>query len=62
MTLKEKQAYEDTENLRKILHQLEGRKFKLDCGHHFTVSHHLGNDIMIHNGKHLKIVCSLCSY
>ena len=36
---------------------LAGRKFRLDCGHHFTFGHHLGNDITIYNGKHLKIMC-----
>ena len=62
MTQEEKSRYEDPEILRHILQQLKGRKFRLDCGHHITFGHNLGNDITIYNGKTARIVCSLCGY
>ncbi|MDY6953109.1 MAG: hypothetical protein SWE60_16495 [Thermodesulfobacteriota bacterium] len=62
MTKKQKEAYEDTDVLREMLSRLRGRKFKLDCGHHITLGHFLGNDITIYNGKKLKIICSQCGY
>jgi hypothetical protein len=63
MTVKEKEKYEDTDSLREMLMKLKGRKFKLDCGHHVTIGHHLGNDLTIYNGSHeLKIICSQCGY
>ena len=62
MTQQEKSRYEDPEILRQILLQLKGRKFRLDCGHHITFGHNLGNDITIYNGKTARIVCSLCGY
>ena len=63
MTKEQEKEYEDTDTLREILlNALEGMKFKLDCGHHLTVGHHLGNDITIYNGKKLKIICSQCGY
>ena len=62
MTNKEWEIYEDTETLRKVLTELNGRKFRLDCGHHVTLGHHLGNNITIYNRKKPKIICSLCGY
>jgi len=63
MTKEQKKAYQEPEILREILHRvLKGKKFTLDCGHHVTIGHHLGNDITIYNGKDLKFVCTLCSY
>ena len=62
MTKKEKDVYEDTEALRKVLTELKGRKFRLDCGHYVTLGHHLGNNITIYNRKTPKIICSLCGY
>ena len=62
MTREQKETYEDTEMLRKILRKLEGRKFRLDCGHHVTFGYFIGNDITIFNGKNPKIICSQCSY
>ena len=62
MTQEEKARYHDTDELRKILMQLKGRKYRLDCGHHATICHNLGNNITIYNGKNPKIICSLCSY
>jgi hypothetical protein len=62
MTRKQKDIYEDTDELRQILNRIKGRKFKLDCGHHVTFGHFLGNDITIYNGKQPKIICSQCGY
>ena len=62
MTRKQKDNYEETDRLREILKELKGRKFRLDCGHHVTFGHFLGNDITIRNGKEPKIICSLCGY
>ncbi len=63
MTREEKGAYQETDLLRAILFKtLEGRKFKLDCGHHITFGHHLGNNITIYNGKEFAVICSQCGY
>ena len=62
MTQEEESRYEDTDALRKTFADLKGRKFRLDCGHHVTVGHNLGNDITVYNGKTARIVCSLCGY
>jgi hypothetical protein len=63
MTKEQRKAYQETELLREILHTvLKGKKFILDCGHHVTIGHHLGNDITIYNGKELKIICTQCGY
>jgi hypothetical protein len=62
MTQDEKNRYESVEVLREYLQALKGRKFRLDCGHHLTMGHFLGNNIMVYNGIRLKIICSLCSY
>ena len=51
MTKQEQEVYQDTEVLRHIIDNLKGRKFRLDCGHHVTFGHFLGNDITIRNGK-----------
>jgi hypothetical protein len=63
MTKEEKSRYSEPEALRDILKRvLSGRKFMLDCGHHATLFHPLGNDITILNGKNPKIICSLCGH
>lgn len=62
MTKRQKREYEDTDALREALAALRGRKFRLDCGHHVTFGHFLGNDITIFNGKKQKIICSQCGY
>jgi len=63
MTKEQENNYQDTDVLRKILEEtLTGLKFSLDCGHHITFNHNLGNDITIYNGKELKIICSQCGY
>jgi hypothetical protein len=56
--MKPRDEYKESEELKKLL---KG-KFKLDCGHHVTLNHNLGNNIMVINGKELKIICSLCAY
>jgi len=60
--MKEEQDYEDVEELRKLLSELKGRKFLLDCGHKVTFGHFLGNNITIMNGRKHRIICSQCSY
>jgi hypothetical protein len=62
MTRKEKNKYQEPEKLKEILNNLKGMKFKLDCGHHITFFHFLGNNITILNGKRLRIICSQCGY
>jgi len=62
MTKQEKKKYESTEVLKREIEGLRGRKFRLDCGHFATFNHHLANNIILLNGKHLKIICSLCGY
>ena len=62
MTEDQKRKYESTDTLRKVINELKGRKFKLDCGHHVTFNQHPANDITIRNGKKLTIICSLCGY
>jgi len=62
MTKEEEEKYEEVKELIGEIEKLEGRKFKLDCGHHVTMGHHLGNNIMIYNGKKYKVYCSLCCY
>lgn len=62
MTKKQKESYQGTDALREILALLKGKKFRLDCHHHVTFNHSLGNNITIYNGKKLKIICSQCGY
>ena len=62
MTKQQKEAYQDTEALKKIIKSLKGQKFCLDCGHYVSLGHFLGNDITIRNGKEPAIVCSQCGY
>jgi len=62
MTKEDERQYQDTDALRKMLRDFAGRKFRLDCGHHITFHHHLGNNITIYNGKELRIICSQCDY
>ena len=63
MTREQKSAYQETDELRKILIQaLDGQKYRLDCGHHVSFFSNLANNITIYNGKELKIICSQCGY
>jgi hypothetical protein len=62
MTQKEKTKYETTDALREILMQIRGKKFRLDCGHHVTIGHNLGNNIIVYNKKKPEIICSCCGY
>jgi hypothetical protein len=62
MTKQQKQLYQDVKSLKQIIQRLNGQKFRLDCGHHITFGYHLGNNIIIINGKIPKIICSLCGY
>jgi hypothetical protein len=63
MTKEQEREYCEPELLRDILIRvLSGMKVRLDCGHHVTLFHPLGNDITILNGKKPRIICSLCGY
>jgi len=63
MTKEQEKEYQEVEVLKEILSKtVAGKKFRLDCGHHITFGHNLGNDITIYNGKELKIICSQCGY
>ena len=63
MTKEQKEQYQSPELLRDILKRtLNGKKFRLDCGHHVTFGRFLGNDITIYNGKEFKIICSQCGH
>lgn len=62
MRKEQKQAYEETEVLRQVVKKLRNRKFRLDCGHHVTFGHWLGNDVTIRNGKDPRITCLECCY
>ena len=62
MTKEEEDEYEDVEVLKKEIEKLRGRKFRLDCGHHVTFGHFLGNDVTIRNGKEFELYCLLCCY
>jgi len=63
MTKEQEAKYEPPERLKEILTEaLAGKKFRLDCGHHVSFWHFLGNDITIYNGKKFKVICSQCGY
>ncbi len=64
MTKQQREQYQEPEVLKDILMRtLHGMKFRLDCGHHVSFFHFLGQDITIYNGnKDIKIICSQCSY
>ena len=63
MTRVEIAKYEEPEALKAILHRtLAGLKFKLDCGHHITFNAILGNDLIIKNGRSLRVICTQCGY
>ena len=52
-------GYEDCKKLKELI---KGGKYRLNCGHHATLNHNLGNNIAVLNGKELKIICTLCLY
>jgi len=62
MTLTQKSKYSNVEELRVYLNNLKMKKYRLDCGHHVTFGYFFGNNIMVLNGKDLRIICSLCAY
>ena len=63
MTREQEAEYEPPERLKEILKEaLSGKKFRLDCGHHVSFWHFLGNDVTIRNGKKFKVICSQCGY
>lgn len=60
MTKSEKAAYQPAEKLKQIINAHAGEKFRLDCGHHVTLGHFLGNSIVIINGKNIQVICTQC--
>lgn len=63
MKNKKDNEYQSADKLREILLTfLGGEKFTLDCGHKITFGFFMGNNIIIYNGKNLKIVCTECGY
>ena len=62
MKISERKEYKPVKELRQLLKALENRKFVLDCGHHVTFNQSLGNNVMILNGKDLRLICSECGY
>jgi hypothetical protein len=63
MTKEQKRRYSEPELLKDILERLlKNKKFTLSCGHHVSFGSHLGNNIVIINGKEFQIICSQCAY
>ncbi len=62
MTKQQKEGYQNVEELKKVIRSLKGKKYRLQCGHHITFGHFLGNDIIIRNGSNPTIICTLCGY
>lgn len=63
MNREQKQRYQGPEVLKEILHrELHGKKFVLECGHHFTFGEVLGNDLTVRNGKNFRVICAVCGY
>jgi hypothetical protein len=50
------------EKLKQILLANEGRKFLLDCGNYATFGYFLGTNVIILNGKNLRVICTECGY
>jgi hypothetical protein len=62
MTQDEKAKYQSADELREIFVKIKGKKFRLDCGHHVTIGHNLGNNLIIYNNKKPTIICTCCGY
>lgn len=62
MTQQEVEKYQSIEKLREVFEALSGQKFTLDCGHHITFGYHLGNSLVVYNGKSPRIICTECGY
>ena len=63
MAKEQKRQYSEPESLKEILKRvLSVRKFMLDCGHHVSLFHNIGNDVTILNEKEPKVICSLCGH
>ena len=62
MTQQQKEKYRSVEELRKLVKNFKGKKFRLDCGHFITFGYHLGNNLTIYNGKEPRLICSQCGY
>ncbi len=57
-----KSQYQPVERLKLIFEPHLGEKFLLDCGHRVTLGHCFGNNLIILNGKPLRVICTLCGY
>jgi hypothetical protein len=62
MKSSDKKQYKPVDELRRMLEVLHQGKYELDCGHHITFNQVLGNNLVILNGKRLRIICSECGY
>ena len=60
MTKQQKSKYQPSADLLAVLKAMNGKKFRLDCGHHITLGSNLGNNLVILNGKEPRVICSLC--
>ena len=49
-------------SLQAILDPYLRQRFCLDCGHHVTFGYNLGNNVVILNGKELRVICTECGY
>ncbi|MFA7384471.1 MAG: hypothetical protein WC001_13580 [Desulfurivibrionaceae bacterium] len=49
-------------SLQAILVPYLRQRFRLDCGHHVTFGYFLGNNVIILNGKKLRVICTECGY
>lgn len=62
MSKEQKKKYQSIKKLHEIFQSLKGKKFTLDCGHHVTIGHNFGNDLVLLNGKTPKIICTECGF
>ena len=62
MKKSKKEAYQPVVNLKQLILSHVGRKYLLDCGHCVTFGYFLGSNVIIINGKNLKVICTECGY
>lgn len=55
-----KKVYLPVEKLQIELAKLNGMRFTLNCGHHITFGHNFGTDVIVHNAKIPRIICTEC--
>ena len=49
-------------SLQVILAPYLRQRLRLDCGHHVTLGYNIGNNVIILNGKVLRVICTECGY